>query len=157
MDYNTSNNTALDNLCVYARYVSNGYASIQVIGTTAETTTLTFDTNASDCYAAAPAGSTPLQKPGGTKMSKNNAPNPAPLGVVFAGLLLAGFLGRHSRKFRTMAVLIVLLAATLAVSSCSSSNSPTNPLTGTYTITLTGHDSVTSSITAQTTFTLTIQ
>jgi hypothetical protein len=57
-----------------------------------------------------------------------------------------------------MAGVIVLLLATLTVSSCGkSSNSPTNPLTGTYTITLTGHDSVTSSITAQTTFTLTIQ
>ena len=164
MDYSTSNNTALANLCVYARYVSNGYASIQVIGTTAETTTITFDTKASDCYAAAPVGSTPLQKPGGTKLSKNNAPNPAPLGVAFAGLLLAGFLGRRSRIFRTMAGVIVLLIATLAVSSCGSSSSnnsgsstTTNPAKGTYTITLTGHDSATSSITAQTTFTLTIQ
>jgi hypothetical protein len=158
MNYNTSNNTALANLCVYARYVTNGYASIQVVGTTAETTTLTFDTNASDCYAAAPAGSTPLRILSGTKMSKNNAPNPAPLGVAFAGLLLAGFLGKHSRKFHRIAGLIVLLVAILAVSSCgNSSNSAMNPTSGTYTITLTGHDSVTSSITAQTTFTLTIQ
>jgi hypothetical protein len=158
MNYNTSNNTALANLCVYAQYVTNGYASIQVVGTTAETTTITFDTKASDCYAAAPVGSTPLRILSGTKISKNNAPNPAPLGVAFAGLLLAGFLGRRSRMFRTMAGVIVLLLATLTVSSCgNSSNSPTNPLTGTYTITLTGHDSVTSSITAQTTFTLTIQ
>jgi len=158
MNYNTSNNMALANLCVYARYVTNGYASIQVVGTTAETTTLTFDTNASDCNAAAPAGSTPLRIQSGTQHSKNNAPNPAPLGVAFAGLLLAGFLGRHSRKFRTIAGMIVLLVATLAISSCNnSSNSPMNPTTGTYTITLTGHDSVTSTITAQTTFTLTIQ
>src|ERR1039458_2109075 len=103
MDYNSSNNTALANLCVYANYVNSaGYATLQIVGSTAETMTLTFDTNASHCYAAAPAGGTPLRILSGTKMSKNNAPNPT---------------------------------------------------SGTYTITLTGHDSVTSSITAQTTFT----
>lgn len=159
MNYNTSNNTALANLCVFVRYLTNGYASIQIVGTSAEQMTLTFDTNASDCYAAAPAGSTPLRILSGTKISKNNAPNPAPLGVAFAGLLLAGFLGRHSRKFRTMAGVIVLLAVALTVSSCgsNSTNSPPNPSSGSYTITITGMDSVTSTITAQTSFNFVIQ
>jgi subtilase family serine protease len=162
MDYNTSNNTALANLCVFARYVTNGYASVQVVGTTAETTTFTFDANAADCDAAAPVGSKPLHKLGATKTSSNSGTNPAPFTVAFAGLLLAGFLGRRSRKFLTMTGAIVLLAVALTISSCgsgsSNNNTPpiTNPPAGTYTITITGMDSVTSSISAQTSFTFVI-
>jgi uncharacterized protein (TIGR03382 family) len=163
MDYNTSNNTALANLCVFARYVTNGYASVQVVGTTAETTTLAFDANAADCAAAAPVGSKPLHKPGATKTASNSGTNPAPFTVAFAGLLLAGFLGRRSRKFLTMAGAIVLLAVAMTISSCggnsSNNNNMTNsnPLAGTYTITIAGMDSVTSSITATTSFTFVIQ
>jgi subtilase family serine protease len=164
MNYNTSNNTALANLNVCADYVnSEGYATLQIVGTAAQTTTFTFDTNASEvtCQAASPVGGKPLHRLGATKTASKNGTNPAPFTVAFAGLLLAGFLGRRSRKFLTMAGAIVLLVVALTISSCGggSSNNTTNsnPPAGTYTITITGMDSVTSSITAQTSFTLVIQ
>jgi subtilase family serine protease len=164
MNYTTSNNTALENLNVCATNVHDGYASLQIVGTSAETTTFTFDTNASAlyCEAASPVGSKPLHKPGATKTASNSGTNPAPFTVALAGLLLAGFLGRRSRKFLTMTGAIALLVVALTTSSCGgSSNSnttpPTNPPPGTYTITITGQDSVTSSITAQTSFTFVIQ
>jgi len=164
MSYDTSNDTALTNLCVYATTTSSGYASVVVSGTSAVTTQLTFDTNASDCAAAvSPAGGKSFQILQRTSTAKNKSTNPAPLGVAFAGLLLAGFLGRHSRKFRSFAGMIALFAVVLAVSSCGSSNSSStsttvaNPPKGTYTITLSAQDSTTATIKGSTTFTLTIQ
>jgi subtilase family serine protease len=164
MNYTTSNDTALANLNVCATYVHNGYATLQIVGTTAETTTLTFDTDASavNCDAASPTGGKPLHKPGGTKIASNSGANPAPFTIAIAGLLLAGFLGRRSRKFLTMAGAIFLLAAAMTISSCGGSvsggggGSNSNPPAGTYTITITGWDSVTSSITNTTNFTLVI-
>jgi subtilase family serine protease len=165
MSYTTSNNTALANLNVCADYVnSEGYATLQIVGTAAQTTTFTFTTNASDvtCQAASPVGGKPLHKLGATKTASNSGMNPAPFTVAFAGLLLAGFLGRRSRKFLTMAGAIVLLAVALTISSCGGGNSSgttttsSNPPAGTYTITIIGQDSVTSSITAQTSFTFVI-
>jgi ABC-type glycerol-3-phosphate transport system substrate-binding protein len=82
--------------------------------------------------------------------------------VAFAGLLLAGFLGRYSRKFHTMAGVIALLALGLAVSACggssstSTTTSSSDPPKGTYTITVVGEDSATSTITGSTTFTFVI-
>ncbi|HUN86938.1 MAG TPA: hypothetical protein VMU48_21340, partial [Terracidiphilus sp.] len=63
-----------------------------------------------------------------------------------------------------VAGVIALLAVGLAISACGGGSSsggggggtPSNPPKGTYTITLTGTDSTTSSITASTQFTLTI-
>jgi hypothetical protein len=94
------------------------------------------------------------------KTSRNNAPNPNPVpaGIAFAGLLLAGFLGRYSRKFRGIACMIVLASIGLALSACGGSSGTTvsDPPKGTYTVTVTGVDSVTSTTTAQTTFTFVI-
>jgi hypothetical protein len=90
----------------------------------------------------------------------NTGGNPAPLGVAFAGLLLAGFLGRRSRKLRGLAALIVLGAMGLALSACGNNNSisttVSDPPKGTYTITVTGQDSATATITATSTFTFVI-
>jgi hypothetical protein len=165
---NTSNNNALSNLCFsFTTTLSSGQGSMVVSSTTAATTMLTFDANASDC-----ASTTGASKPGlhslrslrGNTISRGpgprQAPNRLPAEVAFAGLLLAGFLGRYSRKFRSAAWIIVLASAGLAMTACggSSSSSTTvpNPPKGTYTITLTGADSVTASITTTTTLTLTI-
>jgi subtilase family serine protease len=165
---NTSNNNALSNLCFsFTTQLSSGQGSMAVSSTTAATTQLTFDANASDC-----ASTTGASKPGlhslrslrGNSISRGpgprQAPNRLPAEVAFAGLLLAGFLGRYARKFRSAAWIIVLASAGLAMSACggSSSSSTTvpNPPKGTYTITLTGTDSVTASITTTTTLTLTI-
>lgn len=84
----------------------------------------------------------------------------AAAGMAFAGLLLAGFLGRSSRKLRGLACLLVLTAIGLAVTACggSSSNTVSNPPKGTYTVTLTGADTSSTSVPqASTTFTFTIQ
>jgi subtilase family serine protease len=160
----TSNDTALNNLCYsFATSDTSGDGIVTVTSASSVTTTLTLDTNAADCVTAA------VSKPGQHAMhslrrantSKNDGPNPAaPATIAFAGLLLAGFLGRYSRKFRNLAGLVALLAVGLAVSACGggvTSNTPTNPPKGSYTITLAGVDSTTSTITGSTTFTFIIQ
>ena len=165
MNYNTSNNTALANLCVFATTVSGNYATVAVGGTSPVQTTLTFDTFPSDCgNAQTPVGGTPFRILSRTKISKNNSSNPVPLGVAFAGLLFIGFLGRRSRKFFTIAGVVVLLAVALTISSCGGGGNTSNnnnvtpdPPKGSYTITITAQDSSTATITAQTSFNLVIQ
>ncbi len=173
LSFTTSNNTALANLCYnFTTTLSNGDGSVAVTGATAVTTQLTLDTKASDCVAAAVIlGSKPgmhrlaLATGKTAKNSHPSGPNPAPFGVAFAGLLLAGFLGRTSKKFRTTVGLIALLAVGFAVSACGGGGSsggggttpPSNPAKGAYTITVTGQDSASATNTATTTFTLTIQ
>jgi len=74
--------------------------------------------------------------------------------------LLAGFLGRYSRKFRAMAGAIALVAIGLAISGCNSvsGTSVSNPAKGTYTITVTGQDASSATIpTATAKFTFVIQ
>ena len=87
----------------------------------------------------------------------NSDPRRAPAAFAFAGLLLAGFLGRYSRRFRSLAAVIALAAIGLGLSACGGIQS-NNPPPGTYTITVTGQDSSSATIpTATTTFTFTIQ
>jgi subtilase family serine protease len=170
--FNTSNDSALANLCYgFTTMLSNGDGSVTVPGTGAVTTQLAFDTNAADCAAAAPAGGKSFHRLGGAKIAQNNGLRPAssnraPLGVAFAGLLLAGFLGRYSRKFNQTAMLIALLALGLAVAACggggggtttTTTTTTSNPPKGTYTITVMGQDSATATITGETTFNLTIE
>jgi hypothetical protein len=82
--------------------------------------------------------------------------------LAFAGLLIVGFLGRNSRKLRALSYMLVLAFAGLCLSACggvatnTNTNTVPNPPKGTYTITLIGTDSVTSSVTSQSTFTLVI-
>jgi subtilase family serine protease len=163
LDYTTSNNSALANLCVTAPSVSGGYAAVTVSGTSAVPTTLNFVTNASACAASQNVVSYALHAMNMTTPTERKGPNPAPLGEAFAGLILAGIIGRRSRKFRTMVGLVLLLVATLTISSCGggtppppTTTPPANPAKGTYTITISGHDSVTSTIVGSTSFTLTI-
>jgi subtilase family serine protease len=158
----SSNDSALANLCYeFTTTLSNGDGSVAVTGASPVATQLTFDTNASDCAAAPRTIGTPLHRLGGTPAVRSSGPNPAPLALAFAGLLLAGFLGRSSRKFHGLAGLIALMAVALAVSACGGSSTSnttvSNPPAGTYTITVTGQDSVTSTITASTTYTFVIQ
>jgi hypothetical protein len=161
LTFDTSNDNALTNLCYsFTNTLSNGDGSVSVAGTSAVTTQLTLDANAVDCVsgALAKSGKQPMHRFSPVKTSSNKNPNPAPLAVAFAGLLLAGFMGRSSRKLRSVASVIGLLAIGLALSACGGgvSNTVSNPPKGTYTITVTGQDSTTATITAQTTFTLTI-
>lgn len=162
LTFSTSNDTALANLCyAFSNTLSSGQGSVSVTGTGAATTQLTFDTNASDCVsAAAQSGGHAMHRLGPVKTSQNNLPgrNRAPLGLAFGGLLLAGLVGRKARKLRGLAAVVGLLSIGLGLSACSSSTSTTvsNPSKGTYTITVSGQDSATSSIAASTTFSLTI-
>jgi hypothetical protein len=155
-----SGDSALQNLCYeFTNMNSAGDGTVAISGTAAGTTQLSFDTNAADCVStdAVRTGKQPFRALHKANTSKNNGTNPAPLAVAFAGLLLAGFLGRYARRFRSLAGLIALLAVGLGLSACSSvSNTISNPPTGTYTITVTGQDSATSTITATTQFTFTI-
>jgi len=165
--FDTSNDNALQNLCYdFTDRLTNGDGSVSVSGTTAVTTQLTFDTNASDCIssgAVLKSGKHALRNL--HKVASNNGRNTsgmttAAAGMAFAGLLLAGFLGRSSRKLRGLACLLLLSAIGMAVTACggSSSNTVSNPPKGTYTVTLTGADTASASVPqASTTFTFTIQ
>jgi len=173
-DAGTSGDNALQNLCYqFTNMNSAGVGTVAVTGTAAVNTQLQFDTNASDCNSTGAVRTGKhsmralLQKntarntggnPSGSP-SENPGRNPVPFSVAFAGLLLAGFLGRRSRKLRGLAALIVLGAMGLALSACGNNNNGTtisDPPKGTYTITVTGQDSATSSITATSTFTFVI-
>ncbi|MGD0831745.1 MAG: S8 family serine peptidase [Terracidiphilus sp.] len=166
--FDTSNDSALQNLCYeFTTMLSSGYGSITVSGTGPVTTQLLFDTNAADCGAAQPAGGKSFYRLGRVKPASSKSgistahANPAPLGAAFGGLLLAGFLGRFSKKLRGMAAMIALLVVALAISACGGGNSTTttnsNPPKGTYTITVFAQDSASALVSAQTTFTLVIQ
>jgi disulfide bond formation protein DsbB len=100
-------------------------------------------------------------KPSKNAPKKNNR---VPVGMAFVGLLLAGFLGRSSRKLRQVSCVIVLVSLGLALSACGGGGGNNggggttipNPAKGTYTITFSGTDSVNSSATAQSSFSLVI-
>jgi len=163
LTFTTSNDSALTNLCYgFTTTLTNGDGSVSVTSASAVSTSLTLDANASDCIASSVQKHTgpALHRLGGVKTATNNSPNPIPLTVALGGLLLAGFLGRSSRKFHAVAGLVALLAVGLAVSACgggsSGTTAPTNPPKGTYTITVTGTDSVTATTTSSTKFTFVI-
>jgi subtilase family serine protease len=164
LSFDTSNDSALQNLCYeFTNMASSGDGTVAVTSTSAVTTQLSLDTNASDC-----ATSTDVLKSGKRAVrslhkvvatKSTNTSKTLPASLALAGLLFAGFLGRYARRFRAIAGVILLAAIGFAVSACggSSSNTVSNPPTGTYTVTVTGQDSATASISAQTTFTFTIQ
>jgi subtilase family serine protease len=157
--------SSLNNLCGgFSNPNSAGQGVVQISNaTTPQTNAMVLDTNAADCAtsgAMRKSGMRPLRslRAGNTaKNSKNTGPNPLPLTVAFAGLLLVGFLGRGSRKLRGLAGLLLLAGVGLAVTACNSINSQfSNPPKGTYSLTVTGTDSVTSTITGSTTFSFVI-
>jgi len=161
--------TSLENLCFsFSNANSAGDGVVPISSaTTPETDTLTFDTNASDCSSEGAMRKTGMRpartlRAGGVakhEVPKNGGGNPVPLTVAFAGLMLAGFLGRSSRKLRGLAGLILLASVGLAVTACGSSGISTtvpDPPKGSYSLTVTGTDSVTPAITNSTTFTFVI-
>jgi len=162
LTFSTSNDSALQNLCYeFTDTNSAGYGVVPITNTTAATTQLTLDANAADCAstgAMRPSGKHAFRMlhPGAT--ANNTRGNPLPYTVAFAGLLLVGFMGRASRKLRGLVAVLALAVVGLAVTACGGVTKTTlsNPPTGTYTITVTGQDSVTSTITSTTTFSLVI-
>jgi subtilase family serine protease len=163
IDFGSADAT-LGNLCYSFTNMdpNTGNGIVQVTAGTAATTALSLDTNANDC--GSPTGG--IKKPGQHPMMRfktgathtNNQPKGnIPAGLAFASLLLAGFLGRHSRKLRNLACVFALVAIGLALSACGSSSSGnSDPPKGTYTGTVTGTDSTTSTITGSANFTFTI-
>jgi subtilase family serine protease len=159
----TSNDNALQNLCYeFTNENSSNAGVVNISGTAAAATQLTLNTNASACspMIGAQPGASSWHRLSPANSAKNSWPGSAPFGVAFAGLVLAGFLGRYARKFRALAGLIALAAFGFGLSACTSQpvfTPSNNPPAGTYTITVTGRDSATASITATTSFTFTIQ
>jgi len=173
LSFDTSNDNALQNLCYdFTDTLSNGDGSVSVANSSPVTTQLQLDTNASDCVTAAVATMHGKHQVRDllhrTSASSNTGSNPGSgglktttAGLALAGLLLAGFAGRSAKKFRTLAGVIALVAIGLVVSACGGGGGSTtvsDPPKGTYTITVTGQDSTSSTIpTATTSFTFTIQ
>ena len=168
LSFDTSNDSALQNLCYpFTNTASNGDGTVTVSDASAVSTQLSLDTNAADCLNSGTAAVVkghmrPLSALHGMHTSggnppANSDPHRAPAALAFAGLLLAGFLGRYSRKLRNLAVVIALAAIGFGLSACGGIQN-NNPPSGIYTITLTGQDSSSATIpTATTTFTFTIQ
>ena len=167
LSFDTSNDNALQNLCYeFSNTDNSGDGEVVITSATAVATQLTLDTNAADCLsteAAQKHGKIAFRNRHSARASNangNDGMKTAPAAIAFAGLLLAGFLGRHSRKFRGLACILALAFIGLAVSACggNGSNTISNPPKGTYTITVTGQDSTSATIPSATTnFTFTIQ
>lgn len=169
LSYSTSNNNALANLCLFGStgFNSDG-TSITIPGTSAVSGTIQVDTNAADCGSTAAVAAMARRGfhviPHAGNSLKTTASNKdrgaLPGGLALAGLLLMGFLGRSSRKLSGLACILALAVIGLAMSACGGGNDigggTSDPSKGTYTITFTGTDSTTASITAQQSFTLTI-
>jgi subtilase family serine protease len=156
-------------------------ASGTVTGTSAATATVTIYTTTSSAASASsvcPTGAQALLQTGGKVASVEAPPQPGhhvpgelPAGIAAAGLLAIGFAGRRSRRLRGAIAVAVLAIAGFGLAGCGSGGSGTGvggggtttpPPTGgtapkgTYTITVTGEDTVTG-LQASTTFSLTLQ
>ena len=170
LSYTTSNDTALTNLCLFAGTGVNSDGSMTVASSATVTGQITIDTKASDCTTAGAVqahGLRLIPHATGSLKPSNNTPKKSkgvPLGIGFAGLLLVGFLGRSSRRLRQLACVVALASLGLVLSACGGGGSSSggggssipNPAKGTYTITFAGKDSTTSTITAQSSFSLVI-
>ncbi len=160
LSFTSSNPTALANLCSqFAVTNLAGQGTVAVIGASAVTTQLTLDANPADCTAGAFAVGG--RAAGRSAHPGRRLPPWAPLSLL--ALLLLGAAAVTLRR-RAWLGLAALLAFGLAAVACGggapvnlTSTPPATPPAGTYTITVTGADSVTSTNTASTTFTFTIQ
>ncbi len=143
-------------------------ANATVSGTTPATTSVTLYTSASDCSSAGIAKRATMHRFAGAGVAASHEP-PAPRGktlpvglAALAGVLLLGL--RRRAKWITMLGCVLLLAgAGLAIgcgggggSSGGGSTSNNYVPKGSYTLSVTGTDTVTNSITNSTTFTLTV-
>lgn len=160
--WTVSSSPALTNGCF-------SIANATVSGTTAVAATLTINTIASACATPAlvGAGVDPRYIPDGTPSIYRKDPTPfAALQVnqasmAIVGLLLVGLLGR-SRRLATLATLCVLAAIGLAAAGCATVGSSAPPASsptvakGSYTISIVGTDTTTTSIKASTSLTLNI-
>ncbi len=153
-----SADSELQNLCwEWGNQNSAGDGIVPIAGTVAGITTLTLIANGAECAAGGAAvgagGKRVVRRLHSGTTGKNTGGNPVPLTAALAGLLLAGWLGRGSLKLRGLAGLILLAAVGLAVTACGNNGNTTtvsDPPQGTYTITVSAQDSISSSISAPT-------
>jgi len=151
-----------------------GSMAVPITGTTAGTSSYTIDTSTPACTTAGAA------RPGSQTVSRNSTqPHPRqspwkqlPLPASLAGALLLVSLRRRSRRLRSrllsaslnLGLLVALCFSGVALTGCGGSSAIDNTMNtmsndtpaGTYTITVTGTDSKTPTITSSTTFTLTV-
>jgi subtilase family serine protease len=146
--------------------------NLKVSGSAAVQTTLTVYTSASACTNLTPlsqADGRHAFKAAGTAVARlpgdreGNTSGGVRFAVILVGLF--GLLGLRTKKLRPLAVLVLLATTGLAVSGCGGSGSSattttssttTNAIKGTYSLTLTGTDTASSTLTASTNFTLVV-
>ena len=142
----SSANPAIANACISS--LANA-----VVGTaSAASSTLTISTGQSTCPAGSQTASVVHPNLPGERHTIEAA-------SAFAGLLMLGLLGRRSRKLRLFALLLAASVLGPILTGCGSSGTsiPKTPTTpGTYTLTITAHDTVSTTITASTTLTLVV-
>ncbi len=144
-------------------YVCPVISSITITGTAAVSTTLSMDTNGQNCYATGQkrgAKTTPAIRKSGV----GSLAGPISSTLALLSLTMLGLARRKSASIRSLAVLMILAAGGVALTGCGGGSSSSsggggiaNPPKGTYQVTITGTDSVTTSITSSTTFNLVIQ
>jgi subtilase family serine protease len=167
IDFGTSGDNQLSNLCAnFSTANLSGLGEVQIGNTQPGSVNLNLDTNAADCTGGAmKPGFVPLRNFMHGHLAKNTPPaprrSPLPPAMALAGLLFAGFLGRRSRLFRNLVVVLALGVAGMFLSACGGfggggGGGIANPPKGTYNGTFTATDSNTSSITATATFTFVI-
>ena len=130
------------------------------------TTSITFYTSSASCTSGAIKGTsgkrTAISK---VPTARNDTPQASSLNISQASIALAaliffGFLGGRLRKTVVLNGVLVLGAFIFAAAGCASggttSTSSIKATKGTYTVTIVGTDILSSSITASTTMTLTI-
>jgi subtilase family serine protease len=145
--------------------------NVTVSGSSTVTATLIIHTSASACTSGAVAGTRGNKRKslGATPLaSRKDLPPLSTLhttqaSLALAGLLFVGLLGFRSGKLGTFSGVFLLMVVGLAMWGCGSGGSSSSPsastpnaATGTYALTIVGTDTSTSSITASTTMTLTI-
>jgi subtilase family serine protease len=155
--------TSTGSLATYGCYTVGNAA---VTGATASTT-LTLYTSQSACSGVSGAHALASRGTTGIAKSQNSSPfrKTIPIGAAaFAGLLFVGF--RKSRKAWTLFTCLILVTMLGFAAGCgsnsgssttnSTSSTSTDVAKGSYTVSIVGTDTTTSSITASTSLTLTV-
>ena len=137
-----------------------------VTGTSAVSTTLTLYTGTSACSAvgASKNGKQSFKAAGSALQARTRPAAGSPLGMSLASgglglLLLAGFARRRRKFYASMLALLALGWLGMLMTACSSSalgTGSTNVPTGTYSISVEGYDSTTSSISSTATLTVNV-
>lgn len=147
---------------------NNGCYSIgnaNVTGTTAVNASLTINTASSACGGAAMLRLPGAGAPSAVASRNSNRRTPAPfrgtaLGFAMVGLALAGVFVCRPGKARGISGMLLLASLLLGLPACGGGGSPTGGSTtvapGTYTFTVIGTDTTTSSVSGSTAVTVTV-